>query len=149
MVGQVQVVSILMIVQGALAMVMGFFYVAGGLINVAGVANSRGGRSEDETIAMIVMSILVLLGFGMLLVGALNIFGAIRAMSFRSRTFAIFALFSNILGVFTCYCTPTSLGVMIYGLIVMFNREVAQAFELASQGESKQSILERFTRRPM
>lgn len=149
MVGQVQVVSILMIVQGALTLIMGFVYVGMGLISVAGVANAPPAqRSEDETIGMIVMALIAILGVGMMIVAALNIFGGIRAMSFRGRTLAIVALFSNLLGVFTCYCTPTSLGVMIYGLIVLFNGEVARAFELGSQGESKQSIIERFTYRP-
>jgi len=36
--------------------------------------------------------------------------------------------------VITCYCAPTSMGMMIYGLIVIFHSDSARAFELAEKG---------------
>jgi hypothetical protein len=54
-------------------------------------------------------------------------------------------LFFNILPMLTCYCLPTSLGLMIYGLIVMFQPDVAQAFALADDGMPAEEIRARLS----
>jgi len=55
-------------------------------------------------------------------------------------------LFSNLLAVFTFYCAPTSIGLIIYGLIVFFNADVRRAFEMAAQGATTLEILNAFDR---
>ena len=83
----------------------------------------------------------------MLLCGIINSISGFKVMSFRGRVFAIVALFSNILVLFTCWCAPTAIGMMIYGLIVLFNSDVAYAFDMVSRGASPEDVVGRYTRR--
>jgi hypothetical protein len=77
----------------------------------------------------------------------LNIVAGARSLRFRGRGLALTALFLNIIPMFTFYCAPTSLAVMIYGLIVFFNGEVAQAFRLAGEGVPAEEIRRGFSGR--
>jgi hypothetical protein len=43
-----------------------------------------------------------------------------------------------------CYCAPTSIGVLVYGLIVYFNPAVVAAFELGKRGLRGDAILASF-----
>jgi hypothetical protein len=67
---------------------------------------------------MTIMPIIYLaIGLVVLIAGVLNLIAGIRVLKFRGRTFALVALFANIVPVLTCYCAPTSIGMMVYGLI--------------------------------
>jgi hypothetical protein len=149
MVGQVTVVSILMMVQAGLTLMMGLLLtVMGPAMFVAARVDKGPRNSGDEAVLSVLAVVYLLLGLGALTSAILTLVGGIRAIKFRNRTFVIVALFSNIIPVFTFYCAPTSLGVMIYGLIVMFNRDVAQAFEMAAErGMSSREIQDEFARR--
>lgn len=104
--------------------------------------------TREDLLAFKVMSVVYpVLGLLVLTTGILNIIAGIRVLNFRGRTFAIVALFSNVLPVFSCYCALTGIGLMIYGLVVMFNNEVARAFVLADEGMSPKRIMRRFNRR--
>lgn len=139
MVKQVQVVAILMIVNGAIVSVMGLFYVAMGpfmfaMMNMAPPPGQQGPNSSDAAVLSAMSVVYVVLGLVVLMAAILNIVAGIRSLSFRNRTLALVALFSNVAPLFTCYCLPTSLGVMIYGLIVFFQSDVARAFQLVAEG---------------
>src|SRR5262249_41577152 len=133
MVAKVQVVANLMIVHGALVSLMGAYYTVEGLaICVSFWAPNSGlfapsGRRAFDLIE-ILFPIYARMGLPVLAVGILNIVAGIRCLLLRGRILAIVALFSNVIPVFTCYCLPTSVGLMIYGLIVLFHSEVAHAF---------------------
>ncbi len=130
MVHQVRTVSILMIIQGSLTALVGLLYAALGpaMFALMQAQSSRTANPADETVLRLMLVFYLVMGLALVVVGALNIFAGIRCLSFRGRTFAIVALFGNILPVFTGYCAPTSIGMLIYGLIVLFNGEVAAAF---------------------
>jgi hypothetical protein len=147
MVPQVQVVSILMIVNGALSALMGLLFSAvGPFLFVIINADKRGGPPPDERAILGIMSVVYLVvGLLALAAGLLNIIAGIRALNFRGRGLAIVALFFNAAPVFTFYCAPTSLGVMIYGLIVFFNGDVARAFQMAADGVPAEEIRQRFS----
>jgi hypothetical protein len=139
-VNQVQVVSILMIVNGSLVSLMGLFYAFMGpamfaLLRMAppGPPGTPAPGTAELTILPLIY---VAIGLPVLAAGVLNIVAGIRSLKFRGRTFALVALFANLVPVFTCYCIPTSLGLMIYGLIVFFQADVAHAFERVAVGES-------------
>lgn len=147
MVNQVQVVAILMIVNGALVSLMGLLYTAMGPTLIAFMklapATASSPYPQTDTTFMTVMSVFYLtLGLLVLTAGILNIVGGIRSLKLRGRTFAIVALFSNLAPLFTCYCLATSLPLMIYGLIVFFQADVAHAFAMVAAGAPP----ERFTR---
>jgi hypothetical protein len=147
MVPQVQVVSILMIVNGALSALMGLLFSAlGPFMFVVMNADKRGGPPANERAILEIVSIVYLvLGLLVLTAGLLNVIAGIRALHFRGRALAIVALFFNLVPVFTVYCAPTSLGVMIYGLIVFFNADVARAFRMAAEGVPPEEIRARFS----
>lgn len=133
MVAQVKIVALLMIVHGTLVSLMGAVYVKDGLaICVSFWAPNAGlfapsGRAAFDLID-ILFPIYGVIGLPVLAAGILNIVAGIRCLRLRGRTLAFVALFSNVVSMFTCYCLPTSVGLMIYGLIVLFHSEVAYAF---------------------
>ncbi len=149
MIGQVKVVGILMIVQGALTSIMGIVFAALGPFIFAMMSLDKGHppKADEKTVLTIVSVIYLILGILVLIVGILNIVAGIRCLRFRGRTLAIVALFSNIVSAVTCYCAPTSIALMVYGLIVLFNGEVAEGFQLAAEGKDPESVLGRRRRR--
>jgi hypothetical protein len=85
----------------------------------------------------------IALGMANAVAGLINIMGGIPMMRYRYRTFVIVALFSNVATFASCYCLPTSLGLMIWGLIVMFQKDVAEAFTMGAAGISVDEIKQR------
>lgn len=150
MVGQVKVVAILMIVQGALALVMGLLVMGVGALGTFGVmASPSNPRTHDAAVGTVIMILYLIYGLLITVAAALNLFAGVKSLGFRGRTLALVALFANLIPVLTCYCTPTSLAVMIYGLIVMFQQDVAQAFQMGEEGAPAETIVARFSRPPM
>jgi hypothetical protein len=140
MVNQVQVVSILMIVNGALVSLMGLFYAAMGplmftIFTLAPPPGPQGGPNQADKAFFTAMSaVYVVIGLPTVVCGVLNIVAGIRSLYFRNRILALVALFTNMITLFTCYCSPIAVGVMIYGLIVMFQPDVALTFRRVAQG---------------
>jgi hypothetical protein len=149
MVSQVLVVGVLMIVNGALSLLFGIFIAVMGPVMFTvfeQAAAQQGGPpmpAEARGVFTVISIVYVVLGSLVAAAGILNIAGGIRAIQFRSRTLVITALFLNIIPVFTFYCALTSLGVMIYGLIVLFQADVAHAFELGASGYTAEEIRRR------
>lgn len=149
MVNQVQVVSILMIVNGSLVSLMGLYLTVMGPVMYFLMQSSPtppptpGMPGWFPTFMVVLPVVYVVLGLASLTTAVLNIVAGIRCLRFRGRTFALVALLSNILPVFTCYCLPTCIGMMVYGLIVFFQADVAYAFAAVKAGAPP----ERFKRR--
>jgi hypothetical protein len=145
MVGQVKVVAILMIVNGALVLLVGIALSVLGAAILVGVRQPQGAVVRPGEVAgvQIVSAVYIVLGLLVLTAGACNIMAGVGSLRFRGRGLALTALFFNIIPLITLWCAPTCLGVMIYGLIVMFNREVAEAFRLAAEGMPADEIMAR------
>jgi hypothetical protein len=153
---QVPVVAILMIVQGVLEILMG-----GLLVVIAAIITplmeeamrqQPGGPPPGMPLmpgdfATLAMAIYLVMGIAALLAAPLRIIAGIRNLRYRGRGLGITALFVGGLSMATCYCAPTSLGVMIYGLIVYFNESTARAFELGEQGMTTRQIRDTLDRR--
>ncbi len=148
MANQVLAVAILMIVQGVLECLMGIIFSAAAFIvpRIIEEAHKKQGPgpmavpglppgSED-----LLTGIYLTMGICGLIAGLVHVIAGIRNISYRGRTFGLVALFMSVFSFATCYCAPTSLGLMIYGLIVYFNHETARAFELAGQGMSREQV---------
>lgn len=146
MVPQVQVVAVLMIVNGALASLLGLLLAAVGpfLFAVTSIDKNAKVDPEGKMVLSILSVVYVVLGLLVLIAGVLSIIGGTRALKFRNRVFVLVALFFNVVPAFTMYCAPTSLGVLIYGIIVFFNADVVRAFELGRQGVPPAEIRARF-----
>jgi hypothetical protein len=147
MVGQVKIVGILMIVHGITVIIMGGLLITAGIVILTAPPPppAPGGPGGQEH--MVIAAIYLGLGSLILAIGLMNSVAGIRIISFRGRSFALVALFCNVVPVLTCYCSLTAIGMMIYGLIVLFQSEVARAFELVSQGATPEDVIGRLTRR--
>ena len=146
MVTHVPVIGILMIINGVLASLLGLMLAFAGpfLLKFVQQGGQQGIRPGDEQVLTVVSIIYLVSGVFILISGIFNVIAGIRVLRYRGRTFAIVALFANILPLFTCYCSPTSLGLIIYGLIVMFQSDVVRAFALSEEGFTPEEIKRRF-----
>jgi hypothetical protein len=153
MVNQVRVVAILNIVQGVLELLMGGMLVLVGGMFVAMREEMlrdavQRGEANPELMVNIMTGAMLAIGGVPLLTGILRIVAGIRNLVFRSRVLAMISLFAGLLTAFTGYCAITSIGIAVYGLIVLFNREVAEAFEMRKNGATADDVLRTFNSRP-
>src|SRR5262249_42454511 len=121
MVGQVKVVGILMIVHGVTVIIMGGLLTFAGAW-ILGVGPGRGGGGGPDP--MIFSVIYIVWGSLVLACGALGAFAGIRLIMYRNRVLGLVALFTNVFVLLTCYCAPTAIAMMVYGLIVLFHYDV-------------------------
>ena len=156
MVNHVMALSILMIVQGSLSSLCGLGVGAMALIMPAiikaqaGMAPRPGMPPQQMPPEMEWIMIGMYGGMAVVLLGTgiLGIWGGIRIMKFRGYTLGIVALSAGLLAIFGCYCAPTAIALFIYGLIVMLNPPVKQAFEMGEQGRTADEIRNHFGRLP-
>lgn len=156
MVNHVMALSILMIVQGSLSALCGLGVGALALVMPA-VMKAQAGMPPRPGMPPQQMPpemewILVVTYGGMAVVllgtGIFGIWGGIRIMKFRGRTLGIVALSVGLFAMFGCYCAPTAIALFIYGLIVLLNPPVKQAFEMGEQGRTADEIRNHFARLP-
>ena len=85
------------------------------------------------------------MGLAGLIAGVLHIVAGVRNYRFRGRTFGIVAASAGLIAVATCYCLPTAIAVAVYGLIVLLNTEVSDAFAMGEAGYPASDILAHFS----
>ena len=114
------------------------FAVLGAISGASGIVTFQAGTSNlDPSMAALLY---VVTGLVIVIVGGLNIFAGLKVKNYRGKTLAIVALAAGLLTSVTCWCAPTALGLLIYGLIVLMNEDVKRAFEMGEQGYSPQDI---------
>ncbi len=159
MVNQVTVVAILMIVQGAFEILLGLVLVVVALVippffeeAVRQQQQFQGGPNPrpdmPEGVLHFLAFVYLAMGVAGILPGTIRIIAGIRNLSYRGRTFGIVSHFLGLASIGTLYCSLTSIGLTIYGLIVYFNSEVERAFALGEQGLSAGEIKARYYRDP-
>jgi hypothetical protein len=102
-------------------------------------ASSSSAPPPDAVLGM-ASAIYVVMGAPAVISGVLCIIAGIKNLKFRSRTLGMVALGSCAASVLTCYCLPTGIGLMVYGLIVYINDQTAKAFELGEQGMTTEQV---------
>jgi hypothetical protein len=143
-VGQVKIVGILMMVNGMTVALMGVLYAAMGPLMMAVMPPPpAGGGGPPQELFLVIYGVQ---GGVTLLCGILNVIAGYRVMTMRNRVFGIVALFTNLISLMTCYCILTSVAMMIYGLIVLFQPDVGRAFEMVKGGATPEEAVRRFTR---
>src|SRR5258706_6518914 len=121
-----------MIVQGSLVTMIGLLLMVAGPAMVAlSGASHQGG--DERIISGVGGALYLFFGAFLAVTGGLNITAGIKNLKYRSRTLGITALCIGALAMFTCYCAPTAIGLMIYGFIIYLNQEVGGAFEMGKQ----------------
>lgn len=132
---QVAVVAILLMVQGGLELVTAGFYLFLGIMTVI-YAEQEGSR---QGLAM--AGVYGVMGGAGLASGILHAVAGWRNYFFRTRWLGITALVAGLASCLTCYCFPTSLALMIYGLIVYFSPQAVRAFQRGEQGMPREQIV--------
>ncbi len=130
----VRTVAILMIIQGILEVVMGMLLIVMGIgmpfflrWQAAQHPNKMDLPSADMT-SFILTIFYAGTGIVLLTSAGLLIFAGIRNYQFRHRRFGIAALGSSMATLLSCYCAPTAIGLLTYGLIVYLDPAVTKAF---------------------
>ena len=164
-VGQVNVLGILMAIYGVILGlgglgVGGYGFALPELIaeaqnnpqfqNNPGFQNNPAFQNNPEAEeVMEVMAIgMFVTGGGLLLSGMFYVFSGISVVKFRRRGLAIVTLSLGLATSLFCYCAPTTIAIAIYGLIVLLDGPVVQAFKLASDGHDANDIRQAFARLP-
>ncbi len=149
MVQQVRVFGILNAVQGGLEVLMSLlflFYAVFFPLMMNNPEFNRGGGDEPPKEFFWGMSVYFGVTGGLTLIAAVSrIISGVMNWQFRSRSLTLFSLFICIASIFSCYCAPTSIAMLIYGLILMFSTPVKQAFALAQAGMAPDKILFEFS----
>ncbi len=148
MVRQVQIVGILMIVQGSLDVTMSIFvgiyaWLMPEILREA-ATNNPGGRPMPPETELVISMVGSGLAVAVLAVGLANIFGGIWAIQFRHRGRILIALWSGMATLLTCYCLPTSAMLLVYGMIVLLSQSTALAFDLRRRGHDVAEIQQAF-----
>lgn len=146
---QIKVIGFLSIAQGVLELLMGTSMVVGSywIGTLLKMQPAEAGPPPPEEMIQFLQGIY--LGFGVLamamaLVRFLTAYGC---FAFRGRTWIIVSLFAGLATAFTGVCGLTSVGLCIYGLVVMFNAGVARAFEMVAEGRSVLEVKGLFAQR--
>lgn len=133
LIAHVPVLGIVMIVHGVFLAGWGLFmaaYVVFYLFEMASLPAPPGDPGTEDAISSLIVLVFLALAFLHLLPGALQIFAGWRIRSFQGRGLAIGALIASFFTVFGCYCGLTSVGIAIWGLVVLFHEEVARRFAM-------------------
>jgi hypothetical protein len=146
-VSQVRIVSVLNGVQGALEIPMGLMWVAGGVFlpMMMRMEKERNpGNAPPDEFLWTISGVYLVMGTLTLAFGGLRIFAAVSNYRYKRRTLGIVSLILGLASMLSCYCAPTGIGVLVYGLIVLLNPAVKAAFAMGEQGLSSDQILQSF-----
>jgi hypothetical protein len=149
-VSQTRIVAILNMVQGGLELPVGLMYVGLAFFFPAIVkldqANNPNFRNEapPEEMIWFLFAVYMTIGVCVILSGVLRLWAGFSNYRFRGRMLGIVSLVLGMVSVFSCYCAPTGLAILIYGLIVLLNTAVKMAFDMGDQGMSTDQILAAF-----
>ena len=148
LVNQVMVLGILQIVQGALELMMAGLLIFYAVLFAFVMPNMKDGNAQEmPPEVMFWISIGCAVGGAIVLVFAvLRITSGVYSFWFKQRTMMMISLIGGLVTVFTCYCSLFSIGVSIYGIIVMLDPAVRQAYQMAASGVSAEEIKARFAR---
>jgi hypothetical protein len=134
LVRQVPALGITMMVHGGLVLLLGIFLLVYGV----SLAVSFGSMPEPAPIdpsapgpqMMEGIMTWTMLGLGVVhaLVGVLQLVAGFYVRASRGRVLGIVALLLGILTVFGCYCGPTALALIVWGLIVLLSGPVGDRF---------------------
>jgi len=135
---QIMVVSILMFVQAGFEILMGLlslFYVVMFAVMGTSIFNQgnrpagRPGEPAPELFFGIFMAVFGVICVICIISGVLRIYAGVNNIKHRKRKLGILSLCFGAVTALTMYCLPTSIGLLIYGLIIYLNPEVKRAFD--------------------
>lgn len=140
MVAHAPVFAIFLMIHGAVLSIAGaFFLLYGGSLGVSfGTMPEPTGQGTEgvRSIENMVVGLLLVVAIGHLVAGVLQLWAGWRMRTFRSRPLVFTALIAGLITVVGCYCLPTSMGILIWGLIVVLHPAVAERFAAQRRSDS-------------
>jgi len=131
-------VAAMMIVQGVLEGMIAFLFAVQAALWFFVVAQPAKPEAPDESF----MPYLSLISMASVLIpSVLHIWAGIQNFSFQSHTFGIVGLLSGLSSVYSIWCAPTGIALMILGLIVYLQSDTRDAFAQVEAGKSPDTIL--------
>lgn len=128
---QIPVVGILQIVQAALELMMGVLLI-GAAIMMGLMQNNPQIQKMPNPPPMQIFSIgYSIFGAVVGVVALLRLTSGIMILRKRARMFSIVTSVLGLASVFTCYCSPTSIALCVYTLIVLVQPSVIDEFDKA------------------
>ena len=140
---QVMVVSILQMVVGALELlVSAILAVYTGILGAMSTGAIEMPEGEEEALFVfgIISAVMLFFGSAIFIAAVLRIWSGIAGFKFKRRKMSIFASVLGITSALTGVCSIFSIGMLIYGLIIYFDRNVKRAYEMAEQGMTPDQI---------
>jgi hypothetical protein len=133
LVGHVPIFGIVMMVHGLLTAGLGLYYGVFGTFFAGNIFSlepdpSREPHPADDLFPGIMLGTFLVLSVLQLVPGILQVWAGYRARSFRSRGLAVAALIVGLLPALGCYCGPTGLALLVWGLIVLRDPDVRARF---------------------
>ncbi len=144
--GHIRVVSILMIVHGILLCVVGLFLIGLAIAMPYFLAmqpnaiKQQPGGPDMQQMKWIMGIMYGSMGLAGLVPGIVQLVAGIYNLSLKKRMFGIVALIFGAVSIATCYCTPTAIGLLVYGLIIYLHDTSKQAFALREAGRTREEI---------
>lgn len=131
MVRQVPILAIATMVHGALLAGTGLYYLVFGGFFAANLSTTPAPADEGpfgELFSGLMIGAIGIISLVHIVPGVLQLWAGWRARTFRSRGLAFLALGAGLVSLFGCYCAPTSLGMLVWGAIVLANQAVRDRF---------------------
>jgi hypothetical protein len=149
LVHHIRIVAILMCVQGVFELLgAGFTLLMGIVMAMMMSGSTEMSQAPGAPTPFLFLGIYGVMGLALLVTGGLHLFAGIRNYQLQGRTLGIVALAAGMLDLAFCYCLPTSIGLLVYGLIVYLNPQVTAAFSMRESGAPAADVLMTFTRYP-
>jgi len=148
-VSQIRIFAILNAVQGILEIPMGLFLSGLGIAMPALQRlqkNNNPGQlgPNEESMFLFITVLYVAIGIPLFISGILRVASAWQNYHFRGRILSLVSIIVGMATLFSCYCAPTAIGLLVYGLILHLNPAVSAAFEMGRQGRTADQILAAF-----
>jgi hypothetical protein len=136
LVAHVPPLAITMMVHGVLTAGLGVYYLVFGTFFAGSIwsvpASEQAAEPVDELLPGIMLGAFVFLGMVQILPGVLQIWAGYRARTFHSRGLALAALIVGLAPALGCYCGPTSVALLVWGVIVLRDPDVRARFAASS-----------------
>jgi hypothetical protein len=140
---QQRVLACLLIIHGLLCSVMGLFLGAMAIMMPAQVmAQMKAqGNPVPPNMEMILIATYGTMAASGLIPGLVQVIAGVQNFRLRNRIFGLVAFGIGALATGTCYCAPTAIGLLIYGLVIGLHETTKRAYELAAKGHSYDEIM--------
>jgi hypothetical protein len=153
LIGHVRVVAVLSMIEGVLELMLAALCLLVGVLGVGMRAQfirefEKGGDPNAHVFVNFVTIFYCSAGIVMLIIGGMRIYAGLRNYFFQGRALGIVSVCLGFAGSVTGICALPAIGLGVYALIVYFNKEATEAFQMRSQGATADDVIKAFHSRP-